>query len=93
MIGLGSDKNTERQKTIRNSEGFQANSNEQQNDKNTQDSEGFHSNALRGTNLNYDELLQIKLDRKGGWAGGMQCHQDLLIYWTQWSLDLDDLLI
>ena len=40
----------------------------------------FHSNALRGTNMNYDELLQIKLDRKGGWAGGMQCHQDLLIF-------------
>ena len=30
----------------------------------------FYSNELRGTNMNYDELLQIKLDTKGGWAGG-----------------------
>ena len=28
-----------------------------------------------------------------GGGGGVQCHQDLLIYWTQWSIDLDDLLI
>ena len=27
---------------------------------------------------------------KGG-AGAGQCHQDLLIYWTQWSIDQDDL--
>ena len=29
----------------------------------------------------------------GGGKGGGQCHQDLLIYWTQWSIDLDHLLI
>ena len=38
-----------------------------------------------------NELLRSK---KGGYReGGGHCHQDLLIYWTQWSIDLVDLLI
>ena len=29
--------------------------------------------------------------KKGIWGRGRQYHQDLLIYWPQWSIDLDDL--
>ena len=39
-----------------------------------------------------DQLLSGIPKFNMNFVKGGQCHQDLLIYWTQWSIDLDDLL-
>ena len=36
---------------------------------------------------------ELPRSKKGDAERGGQCHQDLLIYWTQWSVDQDGLLI
>ena len=57
-----------------------------QNDRKMKDDEQDSEDIKTTTN----ELLRSKKGRNG--EGGGQCYRDLLIYWTQWSIDLDVLL-